>query len=151
MTVSLFETLSFILRYWYILIGIVFTSGLLYVSIHEYRNRKQYIDELEKYVGYMEIVDGPDMTAGSKIVLTEDNTVGKSRNNDVIIDSGLVDKRHMRITLKDGIFYVTPHTGSSVLVDNRKVVRTTAVQSGGMIDINGITARLFLFDKDNEI
>ncbi len=146
MNEAVFETISYIMRYWFILLIGIMLIGMFYISIREYRNRRTVLAELGRFLGYLEITDGPEDLIGIRIGVTDDNQIGSLSSSDIMIKANGVEKKHAKLYLENDGFILEPLGNGLTTVNGRKIRSKKAVRHGDYFEFGDI--ELFLYIKE---
>ena len=150
MTKEIFETASIGMRYWFILVIGFMLFALIYVSVAEFRQRKNVMGEVGKYIGYLEIVGGADDVLGRRIGIMEENMVGSSIHADIVIHKPGIKKNHAMLYRKDGRLMLMPMAKGATKINHRRAERVHEVYTGDILSFGDVDCRLFLKEKDEE-
>lgn len=143
-TEAIFETVSFIMRYWFILLAGLILVLMFYISVREYAGKKLALEELGQFLGYLEITDGPSELIGIRIGVTDDNTIGSSRSAEIMIKAEGVAKKHARLFLDSARLYIAPLEQGQTTVNGKKIRKIYEVRDGDYIEIGDVELYLCL-------
>lgn len=142
---QLYDTLSFVFRYWFLFLAAVMLLLLVLNSRAEYRERKAVMGEVGQYIGYLEIVGGADEDYGLRIGLTAENLVGSGKNADIIISDRSVLKSHAMIARKGkGVVLQPLSEKAETRINGRRAVRAHRIVSGDIVSFGSIDAKVYL-------
>jgi len=141
---ALYDVFAFGLRYWFLLLIILIFVALVWVSVSEYKQRKYVMNEIGTYVGYMEIVDGPEEILGQRIGLMNDNSIGRSKRSDISINDRSVQKTHALIYLRGGHMFLSPMQNSATQINGRRATRVHEIYTGDTVTFGDITGTVYI-------
>lgn len=144
MSAELYEVLAFAMRYWFIIVFAVILIAVAMVSFSEYRQRRFVMREVGRYIGYLEIEEGPEELIGERIGIEAENSIGRSRRASICIEDRSLNKTHALLYKQDGRVYLSPMASGLAKINGRKASRTHVVKSGDIINLGDIEMRLFL-------
>lgn len=142
---QLYDTLSFVFRYWFLFLAAMMLLLLVLNSRAEYRERKAVMGEVGQYIGYLEIVGGAEDAYGMRIGLTPENIVGSGKNADIIIEDRSVRKSHAMIARKGkGVMLQPLSEKAETRINGRRAVRAHRIITGDIVSFGNIDARVYL-------
>ncbi len=148
---TFFSTISYIFRYWFLILTVLILAYMYLISIGEYKEKRTAIENLGRFFGYLEITDAEESIIGIRVGITEKNTIGSGSSSDIIIKADGIDKRHARIYRVGNQFYIEPVNQNNVKINNRNIITSaTEIYNGDYIEIGSIEMFLYL-RNENEI
>ena len=99
---GVYEAIALVMRFWFVFVGIVVLLGVTSISIREYRDKHYVLGIAQRSIGYLNIVSGPEDIIGDNIQLMRENTLGRSRRVDIMLNDTSVGKAHSQLYLSEG-------------------------------------------------
>lgn len=130
MDAQVFEAVSLMARYWFVLLIGYILLRIVQNSLDEYKIDKRLRKEGEQsYLAYLKVVDADDADLmGLVFGLNDYNTIGKSIECDITIPDKTMKKKHAKI-YKKGPDWVLEHKRSSMVFINGE-------ESDGLVLLN---------------
>lgn len=130
MDAQVFEAVSLMARYWFVLLIGYILLRIVQNSLDEYKIDKRLRKEGEQsYLAYLKVVDADDADLmGLVFGLNDYNTIGKSIECDITIPDKTMKKKHAKI-YKKGPDWVLEHKRSSMVFVNGE-------ESDGLVLLN---------------
>jgi len=127
---QVFEAVSLMARYWFVLLIGYILLRIVQNSLDEYKIDKRLRKEGEQsYLAYLKVVDADDADLmGLVFGLNDYNTIGKSIECDITIPDKTMKKKHAKI-YKKGPDWVLEHKRSSMVFVNGE-------ESDGLVLLN---------------
>ena len=147
MNSSVYEAFAYAMRYWFVFVIFVVLVAVIYVSYKEYKQRKVAKEEIENYLGYVEVVSGNDDILGLRYSFKEENTIGRSQNADIFIDDKSLYKSHALLYEKEGDIYLTPLGRAKTFVGGRKIIKGIKLKTGDIVTLGNVSLRVFIKRK----
>lgn len=144
MSEAMYEALAYAMRYWFIFIMLFILIAVIYVSVKEYRQRKFVMEEIGRYLGYLEIVGGDEEIIGLQYNVASENTIGRSKKSDIYIDDASVNKNHALLYKNKEDFYITAIGKGVVLVNGRKASKDYTLKTGDIITLGEVELKIFI-------
>ena len=130
-----YEAVSGAMRYWFLLIVAGILIALIRISYMEYKEKKYVKDTIGKFLGYLEIIGGPDDFLGDRFGIRDFNAIGSSRNADIIIPDDSVHKTHAHIFWEKDEIMIRPKNKSGTMINGRKAIGKHRIRTGDVISI----------------
>lgn len=130
MDAQVFEAVSLMARYWFVLLIGYILLRIVQNSLDEYKIDRRLRKEGEQsYLAYLKVVDADDADLmGLVFGLNDYNTIGKSIECDITIPDKTMKKKHAKI-YKKGPDWVLEHKRSSMVFINGE-------ESDGLVLLN---------------
>lgn len=142
---GVYTVVSLAMRYWFIVAAAIVLLGVTGISIKEYRDKRYVLSVAESSVGFLHVISGPEDIIETKIQIMSENTIGRSKHSDIVLQDPSVCKEHSQIyTAYDGRVFINNLGGGEVTVNGTEVESVTQVYDGDMITIGNIVLRLNL-------
>ncbi|MDD6879789.1 MAG: FHA domain-containing protein [bacterium] len=151
MAKSLFDTLSLGMRYWFIAVIALMLIALISVSVAQLRERKSVMSEIQRYIGYLEIIAPEELGVGERVGLTKENSIGSSEMSDIIIRHPSVAKSHAVIAQKGKKLMLTSIGGGRTYINGRRVKsHTFEIVSGDCVGFGDVSCKVYIKDDSDE-
>lgn len=144
MTTGIYEAFAYAMRYWFIAVAIGILIAMIRISYKEYKSKKQVRTELSRYIGYAEIVGGPDEFIGDKFGLGQVTTIGRSRRADIVLPDETVAGLHCELTFDTRDLIVQPLDGAEIRINRRRAVRPHAIKTGDVISVGDVDLAVYI-------
>ncbi|MBQ9942155.1 MAG: FHA domain-containing protein [Christensenellaceae bacterium] len=144
MSGAVYETVAYIMRYWFIAVIGLMLLTLILVSRREYRERKAVMGEVGQYIGYLEVIGGADDVLGERVGIMKENRLGSSQSCDIVISDPSVRKNHAVIYKKDDQVILVPTEAGSTRINGRRATRPHAIITGDVVQFGDISARVYV-------
>jgi len=145
MSEAVYGTVAYVMRYWFFGLVCAILLGLILISIREYKNKKTVMGEVHRYIGYIEILCGPEDMVGTRIGLTAENTIGSSQRADIMIADRSVQRSHALIYLsEDGSLVLSPLGGGKTKINGRRAIRAHEIKTGDIVAFGNIEAYVYI-------
>lgn len=142
---GIYEAAALSFRFWFLIVGIIVLLGAAGISIREYREKKYVLSVVQRSIGYISIISGPDEILGENIQLMQTNTIGRSRRVDIILRDRSIDKAHSQIYMtEEGDVCVNRLGKGEVTVNGLTIEDSAVVYSGDIICFGNIVTELHL-------
>lgn len=142
---GIYEAAALSFRFWFLIVGIIVLLGAAGISIREYREKKYVLSVVQRSIGYISIISGPDEILGENIQLMQTNTIGRSRRVDIILRDRSIDKAHSQIYMtEEGDVCVNRLGKGEVTVNGLTIEDSDVVYSGDIICFGNIVTELHL-------
>ncbi len=141
---TLYDMISYAMRYWFLLLTGIMLFAIIFVSRAEYRQRKSVLGEVSQYIGYLEIVSGVPEEKGVRIGIARDNTVGSGKSADIIIQDDSVDKAQALLYKKGNKVILSPLSKSNTKINGRRAVKAHRIFTGDILSFGNVDTRVFL-------
>ena len=147
MTASVYEAVAFAMRYWFIIAMAVILIAVVSASVKEYRSRKYVIKRMEEFLGYLEIVGGPEDLIGTKFGICDENIIGSSSRSDIIIEDKSVKKAHAILYRRGDSLLLSTVNKSETYVNDRPAERAYTLKTGDIISVGNVDMCIFIKRK----
>lgn len=137
MTTGVYEVFAYALRYWFIAVAVGMLIAMIRISYKEYKARKAVQNELRQYVGYVEIIGGPEEFIGDRFGLRDMTTIGRADYCDIVLPDPTVAGEHAYISMDRGRLVLTPVDGQTKIND-RRAVRPHAIKTSDRIRLGDV-------------
>jgi pSer/pThr/pTyr-binding forkhead associated (FHA) protein len=141
---SMYEVVAYIMRYWFVFAMFVILIAVIYASVSEYRQRKYVMEEVGRYVGYLEIESGPEEFIGERRGIEKENTVGRLTRSDICINDYSVAKTHALLYQKGEDLYLSPMGRAITMVNGTRITKPQALRTGDVVTLGEIDVRVFI-------
>jgi hypothetical protein len=149
---GVYEAASLTLRFWFLIAGGIVLLGVTSISIKEYRDKRYVLGVAHSSIGYMTIVSGPEDIMGSNIQLMNQNTIGRSRRVDIVLNDRSVDKAHSHVYLaEDGTVLVNCLGRGDVTVNGQLIGDASPIYEGDMVCFGNVVTRVHLKETNAEM
>lgn len=133
-----YEAVSYAMRYWFIFVVVFILIALIYISYKEYTEKKNVKGAMRQYLGYLEIVGGPQEFIGDRFGIRDNNTIGSSRRCDIMLPDDSVLPNHARLYSENGDLVLTPEKGGDTRINSRRATRSHRLKTGDVISIGHV-------------
>lgn len=142
---SVYQILSIGMKYWFLMLAIFIVSLLISVSKKEYREKKVLLGEIGQYIGYIEFIRGVNGKAlNTRIGIADENTIGRSKNADIIIRDSSVQKNHVFIYRDGSRVIMEPLVIGRTRINGRRADNPYEIHTGDILDIGRVSVRVFI-------
>ena len=149
---GMYEAAALTLRFWFLIAAGIVLLGVTSISIKEYRDKRYVLGVAHSSIGYMTIVSGPEDIMGQNVQLMNQNTIGRSRRVDIVLNDRSVDKAHSQVYLaEDGTVYVNCLGRGDVTVNGQLVGEVSPIYEGDIVCFGNVVARIHLKEFDTEL
>lgn len=94
----------------------------------------------------LEIVDAPEsagVNVGTIIPIREQASIGRKKNNDLVIEDKFVSNNHALVSIKEGKLFVRDlRSTNGIKINNNKIRGTVPVENDDIIEIGRIIFRI---------
>ena len=152
MSAQVFEAVSLMARYWFVLLIAYILLRIVQNSLDEYKiDRRMRLEGERSYVAYLKVVDADDAELlGLVYGLNEFNTIGKSIECDITIPDKSMRKKHAKI-YKKGPDWILEHRGSSIVfVNGEESTGVTLLNDNDNVAFSGTMAKFIIRRQRNE-
>ncbi|MBZ4646462.1 MAG: hypothetical protein PWR27_2305 [Petroclostridium sp.] len=148
----MFEILSSIFKYIFIVIIYVFIFGiirLIYLDIKSMNGQGKKIHEKYPYLKLINRRERLDFKVQESYTLNENKTIGRSSKNDIVIQDPYLSGEHAHLILENGMYLLKDlgSTNGTFINDVKIGVEPVALKNGDRIHIGQID---FLFVNDKK-
>jgi len=151
MAKTLFDTLSLGMRYWFIAVIALMLIALISVSVAQLRERKSVMNEVKRYIGYLEIIAPAEFNAGERVGLTTENSIGSAEISDIIIRHPSVARAHAVIGMRDGKLFLTSLGNGRTYINGRRVsTHTFEIVSGDCVSFGDVECMVYIKDESDD-
>ena len=147
MTDVVYEAVAFAMRYWFIIAMAVILIAVISISVKEFRQRREVMNRVDEFLGYIEIIGGDSELLGIKYGLREENIVGNSKKANICIEDRSVKKTHALIYWQDDELYVSQMGRATTQLNDRLVERAHTLRTGDIIAFGDVEVRVFIKRK----
>lgn len=144
MSGSVYEVVAYAMRYWFVFATCVILIAVILASVIEYRQRKNILEEVDSYVGYLEITAGPEDWIGNRLGIRAENTLGRLAKSDICLDDHSIAKSHALVYKKGGDLVISPLEKAETQVNGRIIETPQVLRTGDMILLGNIELRVFI-------
>ncbi len=142
---GLYEAAALALRYWFVIAALIIVLGVTSLSIKEYRDKRIVLNVAQSSIGYLAVISGPEDVMGENIPLLENNTIGRSRNADIMFADRTVEKIHSRIYLReDGAVMISRLGRGDITVNGTGLQDSAALKSRDIVCFGNVVTKVFL-------
>ncbi len=135
---AIYEALAYALRYWFIFITLAILIAVIYISYKEYNEKKYVKGTMQNYLGYLEIIGGPDDFIGDRFGIRKKNIIGSSKKADIILPDYSVLKTHALLYMEGDNLILSPTAQEGTAVNGRKVSKRRILRTGDTVLIGDI-------------
>ena len=150
MSSELYSAVAFGMRYWFIFIIGLMLVAVVAASVSEYKQRKNIIGRVSSYVGYIEIVRGPESILGTRIGIKTENMVGSSRSSDIYITDPSIARSHAMLAMKDGELFLTPMANAKTKINGRRAAKTHQLFTGDTVSFGDVDVYVYIRQEEDE-
>lgn len=144
MTSAVYEAISYAMRYWFIAVVLGTLIAMIYISYKEYREKKSVRSELDQYVGYLEIVGGPEQFIGDRFGIRPRNWIGRSKRDDIVLPDASVEQSHAQLYMDGDRLILEPGARGSTKINGRRAVRRHALKTGDVFSIGDVDFAVYI-------
>ena len=144
MNSAVYEAVSYAMRYWFLLVVVGILIAVIYISVKEYREKKLLKGEISQYFGYLEIIDGPEEFVGDRFGVRNQNTIGSSKNSDIILPDETVEKNHALLYIDDDNLILTPYDMADTRINDRRATTSHMLKTGDIISIGDVDFYVYI-------
>lgn len=144
MSGSVYEVVAYAMRYWFVFATCVILIAVIWASVSEYRQRKNILEEVDSYVGYLEITAGPEGWIGNRLGLRAQNTVGRHAKSDICLDDHSIAKSHALVYKAGDDLLISPEGKAETQVNGRAVESPHILRTGDVLSLGDIELRVFI-------
>lgn len=144
MSSSVYEAVAYAMRYWFVFAACVILIAVIFASAREYRQRKNILEEVDSFVGYLEIAAGPEDWIGSRIGIRAENTLGRHAKSDICLDDYSIAKSHASLYTTGGDLLISPAGKAETLVNGRRIAGAQVLRTGDIIVLGDIQLKVFI-------
>lgn len=142
---GLYEATSLALRFWFLIVAVIIVLGVTSLSIKEYKDKRMVLDVAQSSIGYLAVISGPEDVMGENVPLLEQNTIGRSRNADIMFADRSVEKAHSQIYLcEDETVMINRLGRGDVTVNGVKLDDSAPLKSRDIVCFGNVVAKVFL-------
>ncbi len=149
MSEQVFQILSGSMRFWFILLIGGMLLALVFISLREYKDKRSVIADVSRYIGYLEILYGPEDMLGARVGLTNENTIGSGSSCEICLHDASVEKFHAELIKQGEEMYLYPKSPSTKL-NGARISQPTEVFNEDIITFGGIETLLFIRLEDED-
>lgn len=144
MSSVVYETLSYAMRYWFIFAALAILIALIYISYKEYNEKKYVKNRMSKFLGYVEIIGGPEEFIGDRFGLRDQNIIGSSRRADIMLPDDTVLKTHALLYREDDELVLSPTSRSDTRINGRRASTKHRLKTGDVFSIGDVDFVLYI-------
>lgn len=141
-----YNIIALAMRYPFIMLIALMLIVLIFVSVSEFRARKQVMGQVGKYIGCIEV---EDMGESVRVGVAAENMIGSSTKADIIVEDESVAKSHAMLYLKEGRVMLLPLAGAT-RINGRRASRVHEVFSGDVLSFGEVDCKLILKGAEND-
>lgn len=133
------------MRYFFILLIVYILVRLVIQSVREYRSMQQVKQRVRSVSpGYLEVIAPLDI-AGERFPLRRENTIGRSKRADIVIDHKTLASIHAFIyEKKDGLYISNYGSRNVVLINGERAKNEELLYTGDRLGMGAVTLCLHL-------
>ncbi len=150
MSDQIFQIFSSGMRFWFILLIGGMLVALAIISFREYKDRRVVLADVSRYVGYLEVLEGPEGMYGSRVGLTHDNSIGSGATCEICFRDPGVEKYHAELTMKEDYMILYPAAKAIIKLNGARVRGVTEVYNGDILTFGSIETLLFIRQEDTD-
>lgn len=144
MTSAVYEAVAYAMRYWFIAVVVGTLIAMIYISYKEYKEKKTVRTELDQYIGYLEIVGGPEQFIGDRFGIRERNWIGRSKKDDIVLPDETVAQSHAQLYMDGDRLILEPGVRGSTKINGRRAVRRHALKTGDVFSIGDVDFAVYI-------
>jgi len=119
---------------------------LFFIYIFLYRviviiRKDIFLADSDRPAGYIHIIrsDCQELPSGDKVPIIVPFTIGKSEDNDIVINNGYMSHKHVRIFLKDNKLFIEDlNSTNGTMLNGEQLKEPKILNKGDKIDIAGV-------------
>lgn len=141
------ELILFFLKYFFVILVFLFISSVIKLIYLDISDTSRYLSTVEDSLAYIKLInlkEAFNFKVYESYAIGEDTTIGRKRICDIKINCPYLSKRHARIFLYKGKFYVEDlGSTNGTFVGNHQVLeKPVRIKDGDKISFGGLS---FLF------
>lgn len=140
----MYDAVAYAMRYWFIFVVLGILIAMIVISVREIREKRVALSEIASYLGYVEIVGGPDEFLGDRFGIREQTTIGSSKKSDIIIQGAGLARSHATIYKEGDDIMLRPQNKASTKINNRRAINAHALKTGDIITVGKVELRVYL-------
>lgn len=144
MTPGVYEAFAYAMRYWFIAVAVGVLIAMIRLSYKEYKSKKNVRNELSQYVGYLDIVEGPEEFIHDRFGISERTLIGCADGCDIVLPDPTVGDEHVMLEFDGKRLMVEPLSGYPLKINGRRAVRAHALKTGDEITVGDITLVVYI-------
>lgn len=144
MSGSVYEAVAYAMRYWFVFATCVILIAVIFASVSEYRQRKSILEEVDSFVGYLEIEAGPEDLVGNRLAIRAENTLGRIPKCDICLDDHSIAKSHALLYKAGGDLIISSLGKAETLVNGRLIEGKQVLRTGDIITLGSIELKVFI-------
>lgn len=137
MTTGVYEVFAYAMRYWFIAVAVGVLIAMIRISYKEYKEKKTVRNELSQYIGFLEIVGGPEEFLHDRFGLRNETLIGRAGHCDIVLPDPTVAEEHAVISTDKDRLILTP-LASPTRINDRRAVHPHAIKTGDSISTGDV-------------
>lgn len=142
MSSAMYDAIAYAMRYWFIFVVLGILIAMIVISVREVREKRQALSEVGSYLGYLEIVGGPDEYWGDRFGLRDQNMIGSGGLADILIPT--IAKTHGYIYRQGEDLIFEPETKRVAKINGRRATNPHALKTGDVVTLGDVELRVYL-------
>jgi len=138
----MYDAIAYAMRYWFIFVVLGILIAMIVISVREVREKRQALTEIGRYIGYLEIVGGPEEYWGDRFGLREQNMIGSGGLADILIPT--IAKTHAHIYRQDEDLIFEPERGRVTKINGRRATNPHILKTGDVVTLGDVDLRVYL-------
>ena len=147
MTPGIYEAFAYAMRYWFIAVAVGVLIAMISISFKEYKSRKSVRDELSSYIGYLEIVGGPEEFIGDRFGIGEYTVIGSSDGASIVLPDPTVAANHADLQFDGRKLMIAPGVGCTLRINGRRAVRAYPLKTGDVVSVGDVEMAVYIRKK----
>lgn len=140
---KLFNVLSLIFRYIFILLIYLFMIGIIRMIYLDIKSMRSSINDGDSYLKLLNRKDTLPFKVNEVYVIDNDVTIGRGAQNDIILKDPYISKSHAKIIIDENEYFLEDlNSVNGTLINDEKVFDVVKLKDGDRIKLGQIE---FLF------
>lgn len=145
MSAPVYEAVAYTMRYWFIAVALGILIAMITASYKTYKEKKTVKSELSRYLGYLEIIGGPEEFMHDRFGILEMNQIGSAEDGDVVLPDESVAPVHAFLYMENGDLILEPHEKrAATKINGRTAIRPHALKTGDVISIGDVQFAVYI-------
>lgn len=145
MSTPVYEAFSYAMRYWFIAVALGILIAMIVASFREYREKQTIKSELSQFLGYLEIIDGPESFVGDRFGIREMNRIGSADEGDIVLPDVTVQPTHAFMYMEGDKLILEPHTRlGATTINGRVAIRRHVLKTGDVVGIGDVQFAVYI-------
>lgn len=145
MSTPVYEAVAYTMRYWFIAVACGILIAMIVASYRTYKEKKTVKTELSRYLGYLEIIGGPDEFLGDRFGILEMNQIGSDESADIILPDSSVAPVHAFLYMDNGDLILEPHVKNArTQINGRTAIRPHMLKTGDVIAVGDVEFAVYI-------